>query len=57
MKEKNAKPSPVYSRAKTWQIALTTMTGIGQMVFYVLMTSAFGWTIPTKHHSRQQKTF
>lgn len=40
MKEKNAKPSPVYSRAKTWQIALTTMTGIGQMVFYVLMTSA-----------------
>ncbi|WP_373210350.1 hypothetical protein, partial [Allofournierella massiliensis] len=19
--------------------------------------SAFGWTIPTKHHSRQQKTF
>ena len=40
MKDKNAKPSPVYSRAKTWQIALTTMTGIGQMVFYVLMTSA-----------------
>ncbi len=29
-----------YKRAKTWQIALATMTGAGQMVFYMLMTSA-----------------
>ena len=29
-----------YNRAKTWQIALATMTGAGQMVFYMLMTSA-----------------
>ncbi len=29
-----------YRRAKTWQIALTTMTGAGQMAFYILMSSA-----------------
>lgn len=29
-----------YRRAKTWQVALTTMTGAGQMVFYILMSSA-----------------
>lgn len=29
-----------YKKAKTWQIALTTMTGAAQMVFYVLMSSA-----------------
>lgn len=29
-----------YRRAKTWQIALTTMTGAGQMVFYILMSGA-----------------
>lgn len=29
-----------YKKAKTWQIALATMTGAGQMVFYMLMTSA-----------------
>ena len=40
MKKKNNQGSSIYNRAKTWQIALTTMTGIGQMMFYVLMTSA-----------------
>lgn len=29
-----------YRRAKTWQIALSQMTGAGQMAFYILLTSA-----------------
>ena len=30
-----------YKKAKTWQIALATMTGAGQMVFYMLMKNAW----------------
>ena len=30
----------IYKRAKGWHIALSTMTGAGQMVFYILMSSA-----------------
>ena len=30
----------VYNRAKGWHIAFSTMTGAGQMVFYILMSSA-----------------
>lgn len=40
MQEKESMKEPVYRKAKTWQIALTTMTGVAQMVFYVLMTYA-----------------
>ena len=29
-----------YRRAKTWQIALSQMTGAGQMAFYILLASA-----------------
>ena len=30
----------VYKRARGWHVALSTMTGAGQMVFYILMSSA-----------------
>ncbi len=40
MQEKETLKENVYQKAKTWQVALTTMTGAAQMAFYVLMTYA-----------------